>query len=317
MESKVVDMNKRLGKKENSILQKNNLNNTHSNNYGNVTYSSGTLIPDIDEGKFIDKERIIKFYIGSESGCHVDINDTIIYQNNQLKSPIEHKVVNNFHGLDYNISPKGVYSENVDVEYFGFSKMIKTFSTFFKTKNSLKVNNSTHPQDVSIEYIYTARNLIQSFSDFRNDSSYDNITLNYNLFTWHFKNENDNREPQKLKIEFYFDLGETFQNEKFNVSIPMEKIVLNKIYERVIPELGSNQHTIVKFTNSKEIILPFNESMQLDFVFPLYFENCKNYNLNFLVVFTGFMLIGFLAFVLYRIILIIFDDEKDDNFNGK
>lgn len=297
-----------------------------------------------EEPKIIDEERIIKFYIGSGSysRCNVDINDTVFYAREQFQNfepgrPIEHRAVplklNNQDNhlprdktqnidTEYNISPRGVYSEDVDIEYFGFSKIIRTFSTYFKFKQP---NNTTHsafsaPSQIALEYIYTARNLIQSFSDFRNDSSYDNLSLNYNLLTWHFKNENYNQQPQKLKIEFYFDLGESFVDEKYNVSIPMQKTVLNKIYNSSdsihSSDSASVSHSVVKFSNSKEIKLNFNETLQLDFIFPLYFENCKNYNLNFIVVITGFMLIGFLAFVLYRIILIIFEDEKEENFGS-
>jgi hypothetical protein len=252
----------------------------------------------LDEGKFIEKERIIKFYISQKSECHVEVNDTIIYENSKLRSPIEHVVIAENDKHNYKISPKGVYSGNVNIEYFGFSKGIKTFSTYFQKKENASL--------VNMEYIYDVRNLIKSFSDFRDEASYQNITYNYNLISWHFQNQNENKEDLKIKIEYYFDIGDKFMNEMTNFSIPMKKSNFT-----IASQDSQNLDYIVKFETENEIILHFNETLTQLVRFPLYFENCKNYKLNTFVVITGFIFIAFFFFVIWRTIIIIFYEEKE------
>ena len=65
----------------------------YSLNQKNFTTNTSRVEILPDEGKFIEKIRIIKFYINSKYGCNVDLNDTIIYENSQVKSPIDHIVL--------------------------------------------------------------------------------------------------------------------------------------------------------------------------------------------------------------------------------
>ena len=59
-----------------------------------------------------------------------------------------------------------------------------------------------------------------------------------------------------------------------------------------------------------EKILKYNETFELDLKFPLYFENCRNYKTNTLVMITGIILIVFLGSILYLAISLNFV-EKD------
>lgn len=257
-----------------------------------------------DEGKYIETKRILKFYISLDKGCHVDVNDTIEYESNSFKSPIEHIVTNDIENHGYKISPKGVYSDDMDVQYFGFSQSIKTFSTYFTNKTDAISKSPSTNNLTTLEYIYTAKNLIRSFSDFRDEASYENITYNYNMLSWYLRNENDNFEDVRIKLEYYFDIGSAFADETTNFTVPMKK----KVFQYA--SHGKNK-TIVKFSTLNDLVLKYNESLYAQAKLPLYFENCKNYQLNFLVLLTGFFFVAFFGFVAYRSIMIIFNN--DDN----
>ena len=226
----------------------------------------------------------------------MEVNDTIIYDNS-LNSPFEHSIIEPDEENYFKSSAKGVYSRDVNVEYFGYSSGIKTFSTYFtENKNYSKKN-------VTFEYIYEARNLLHSFSDFRNGASFQNLTYNYNAFSWQLKNENDNQESLKIKLYLYFDLGEAFYNETCNFTSPMEK-------SSFIIKDGNLAKRIVKYTSNNDIVLKYNQTFNFQVHFPLYFESCKNYKLNLIVAITGFILVGLLLFVIYRTICVIKEDES-------
>jgi hypothetical protein len=264
-----------------------------------------------------EEQKIIKFLISSQMECTVAINETIRYKIDPKKpiyNPILHVIGPDIgqKNSGVKIKPKGVYSNNLNIDYFGFSKHIRTFSTYVK-------NDSLSEKNPTIEYIYDAKNLIKSFSDFRDEASYENITYNFNMFSWNFINQNS--ENLNLKIELYFDLGERFIKEDTNFTLPFKKSVIHLLKSEVNNEISHNfsklydekasqfkiNRTIVKFEYEK--ILTVNETVSFDAKFPLYFENCKNFKLNHMVFIVGIFFICFFAFVIYMIGNLILTDE--------
>jgi len=201
------------------------------------------------------------------------------------------------------ISPEGVYSQNLNVDYFGFSKGINAFSTYFNTNK----NHTIGEPDSSMEFIYQANNLIHSFSDFRDDASYENIEYNFNSFKWSFRNSNQNQKNLIVKIILFFDLSDNFITEQFISSIPMNRTLIKTT------DFRNASKSIVKLSNQNEINLKFNETVDFLIKFPLYFENCKNYKLNFVIVMTGFLFLLFLVFVIFYTIILTLEHGKEED----
>lgn len=245
----------------------------------------------------------MKFYISLDKGCHVDVNDTIIYETSELTSPIEHVILNkNQEANGYKMKPKGVYSEDLEILYFGYIQNIKTFSTYFSTNHTnTKKNNS----ETKVEYIYEVKNFIKSFSDFTNNPEYDDIAYNYDLLSWNFKNQNANFENITLKLEYFFDVGNKFANEPTHFSLPMNKTVYTN------QDKKGNLKTIVKYETTNNFTLEFNKTFLAQAKVPLYFENCKNYKLNSLVFYTGVFFVLFFGFVAYWTAVLVMSEEKE------
>jgi hypothetical protein len=218
------------------------------------------------------------------------VNDIVKYYGNS-KIPIEHHIIQDHKG---GIIPKGVYSDDIEISYFGYSKEMKIFSTEF-------VNNNLN-RNFTIEYIYEAKGLLKSFSDFRTDASYGNITYNYNMLNWKFNNLNDNKHGQNLKIEILFDLGPDFSYEPTKFSFPFTKTHIH------IPHDNNSITNIVKFSSNK--ILHYNETLSLEAKFPLYFETCKYYNLNLMVFATKVVFICLFFFIIIVIVKLICSSIK-------
>jgi hypothetical protein len=229
----------------------------------------------------------------------VGVNDTVIYDS-PLNSPIEHVIENDNIGNKFSSSAIGVYSKDVDIDYYGHSSKIKTFSTYFTNPKGKSASTA------KFDYIYEARNLLHSYSDFRDGASYNNLTRNYNAMSWTIKNGNENKHSESLSFEIYFDLGLHFINETCLFNTNMTKSYLEKREENNLTK------TIVKYKSKSNMILKYNDSFILEVNFPLYFENCKNYRLNLLISITGFALIGLLILIIYRTICVIMQYEVED-----
>jgi hypothetical protein len=253
----------------------------------------------------VEKQRVLQFYISLENGCNVGVNDTVVYEN-PLDSPIEHVIENDNVGNMFSSSAKGVYSKDVDIDYYGHSSKIKTFSTYFSNPKDHKDSKGNSAATTRFEYIYEARNLIHSFSDFRDGASYNNLTRNYNAMSWMVKNENENKHSEVLAFEIYFDLGHHFVNETSFFNTNMSKSIIEVKGE------NNSTKTIVKYKSLKDLILNYNQTYILNLHFPLYFENCKNYRLNLLISITGYALIGLLVLIIYRTICVIAQHEVED-----
>ena len=82
-----------------------------------------------------------------------------------------------------------------------------------KSLNNTVGNSSPAPisfVDFSLEYIYDAKHLIHSVSDFRSTPDFNNITYNYDRFIWNLVNENSDKSEEIVKIQLFFDMEESF-----------------------------------------------------------------------------------------------------------
>lgn len=214
--------------------------------------------------------------------------------------------------------------------------------------------------DFNLEYIYDAKHLVHSVSDFRSTPDFNNITFNFDRFYWNLKNENFDKSDQLLKIEFFFDMEESFYNENIFLNLNFNKtiLILNQTergalentytkldtnlmtefstynYDPVTNTVSLNEkemtqsseldkmHYYVKNKHSKNKnellkimkveavkVLKYNESFQLEIRFPLYFENCRNYKTNTMIMVTGIVLMVFLGSILYLIVSLNFSDK--------
>lgn len=110
------------------------------------------------DGDYIGEERTVKFYISSNTECNILINDTIQYYGLFLQNPILHTLKGS---KIARITPVNVLSNDLNVDYYAYSKRVKTFSTYWESK--------LDKPSVSIQYMYSAKNIIESHSDFTND----------------------------------------------------------------------------------------------------------------------------------------------------
>jgi hypothetical protein len=253
-------------------------------------------------------ERILKFYISHTQECSVFINDTVKYHNINNINFVEHMIL---HNNAENIDPKGVYSDDVSVNFFAFNRKINVFSVYFNNdKPETKGKDS-----FLIEYDYDAINLIKSNIYSKEDSTFPNkkpthnsnstptITeksseklQNTNSFIWKILNQNFLKSKELLTIEVYFDLGKDFEHEDVEFSLNFQKSIID-----------SERKTIVKY-EWKGALDP-QEVLVMQVKFPLYFENCGNLSINLVIIFVGAVFIIFLIGMLYIILSTVFLDD--------
>ena len=318
------------------------------------------------------KDGIIYNFTINPSLKNINIEDKKINISTNQKSQ-KNKTIKN--------ESKKYYSKknNTNVNKSGINNTIKenktsiekkTFINLDVTKNKKIINiinsnntsiNSTYDTkkliDFNLEFIYDAKHLIHSVSDFRSTPDFNNITYNYDRFFWILKNENYDKSDETVKFEFFFDMEESFFTEDIHLNLNFTKSIFlinqteRKIFEnsytkidsKIIVEysnysyIGGSVFLMEKIMNSSpdldklqyyynnnkkksdlvklmkieaEKILKYNETFELDLKFPLYFENCRNYKTNTLVMITGIILIVFLGSILYLAISLNFV-EKD------
>lgn len=228
-----------------------------------------------------------------------------------------------------------------------------------KYSNKSGIIKQTKFLDVNLEYIYDAKHLIHSVSDFRNTPDFNNISYNYDIFTWHLVNENYDKSDEAVTIELFFDMEESFYNENIFMNLNftktifllnqternklensytkldtkiviensnytfadgsiylMEKIMnsspdLDKLEYYVRNKKSNNKNDLIKIMKIQaHKILKYNETFQLEVKFPLYFENCRNYKTNTMIMLTGIILMVFLGSILYLIVSLNFSDKQ-------
>jgi hypothetical protein len=305
---------------ENRKEKKTDLNDKKDNHIIKNRVEEGSLITSVSTGtssshikniagEYISTNRIIQLYVSQVQECSIFINDTVTYENLNNVNFIEHMIL---HNNAENIDPKGVYSDNMVINFFAFNKKLNIFSVYFDNKNIQKTDNSVSL--FNIEYDYDANNLIKSnfveqkesellsYKNSYNNTSAINSTnntsipissANFNSFIWKILNQNFLKYKENVTIEIYFELGKEFQNEDVEFSLNFTKTII-----------GNEKKSIVKY-EWKGTIDP-QEVIVLQAKFPLYFENCGNISVNLVMIFIGSIFIIFLIGMLYIILSTVF-----------
>jgi len=209
------------------------------------------------------------------------------------------------HNNAESIDPKGVYSDDININFFAFNRKLNIFSVYFDQKktseNSLSnINEKNIDSNFKIEFNYNALNLIKTIIT---ENKNENSTLveaenskNYNSFIWKILNQNFIKHKENVVIELYFDLGKNFQHEDVEFSLKFVKSILEE-----------NKKQIVKFR--WEGVIEPQEVIILQAKFPLYFDSCGNISINLVMIFIGSIFIIFLIGMLYIILSTVFSGE--------
>lgn len=278
-------------------------------------------------GEYISSNRVLKFYISHVQECSIFVNDTVMYENINNVNFVEHMIL---HNNAENIDPKGVYSEDVNINFFAFNRKLNIFSVYFEPKpnkdqhaipgvvgvlaNNTNILNNRNifsnsfkkNSNFSIEYDYDALNIIKS--NFNKEKENYNSTLypdkesqsnpgnSFNSFIWKILNQNFMKVKENITLELYFDLGKEFEQEDVEFSLNFTKSIMT-----------DNKKSIVKYQwhgtiDPQEVIV-------LQAKFPLYFEHCGNLSINLVMIFVGAVFIVFLIGMLYIILSTVFTED--------
>jgi len=357
-------------------------NNFNFNGFENVIFldSKENLIKEEPSDKILDYNY--KVHLKDKEIINNDNNKK--HEKNHLKKSIQYNS-NNEKNLKLNINKnnKKISINDKDLST-NEKKNINEITNSFTSKTQYKYENSDNSNanlsqffnltkqdsqntpndqkfvDFSLEYIYDAKHLIHSISDFRSTPDFNNITYNYDRIIWNLINENYDKSDEIVKIQLFFDMEESFYSENIFMNLNFTKSIflLNETEKRAIensytkidsniiletanysytdgsvylmekkmnssPDLDKIQY-YVKNKNSKnnkndlikimkieaEKILKYNETFQLEVKFPLYFENCRNYKTNTMIMITGIVLMVFLGSMLYLIVSLNFSDKN-------
>lgn len=102
-------------------------------------------------GDYLSVERNIKFYIEKSQECSVYINDFVRYEKLSNINFVEHMVL---HNNGESVEPKGVFSKDVDINFYAFNKKLNIFSVYFE--------NPKDNTNFTIEFDYVGKNLLKS-----------------------------------------------------------------------------------------------------------------------------------------------------------
>lgn len=264
---------------------KGNLKEQIKNNNNTITISS--FIPEIYQFKEESKRgrnrlyaadyyssiRNISLYISKENECTILVNDTITYNAITPSTFVEHMLLHN--NAD-SIDPKGVYSEDIQINFFTFNKKLNVFETYFTNKHNLS--------SFQINYEYEANNLIKRNIVKHNTT---NSTESYNSFIWKMVNQNYMKQNETFHIEIEFDLGKDFLNETVEFSMNFTKEIDTR--RKVVKYIWEGD------TSAQDVIIVKSK-------FPLYFKKCKTLKLNVGMIIVGSVFIMFLIGMLYFIV---------------
>jgi hypothetical protein len=291
------------------VMKNGNLKLIHGHGHEGHSHKRGEDGVRIFAGEYMSTSRHIKFFISKTQECSVFINDTVMYENINNINFVEHMIL---HNNAENIDPKGVYSENVNINFFAFNRKLNIFSVYFDNN---KIENKGK-NNFTIEFDYDAINLIKTMAnkdkDEDSNSNHHKITNNkttlpsfrshqsqsnsYNNFIWKILNQNFLKNKEMINIEIFFDLGKDFEHEDVEFSLNFTKSIIDE-----------EKKSIVKY-EWKGMIEP-QEVLVLQAKFPLYFEHCGNLNINLVMIFVGSIFIIFLIGMLYIILSTVFLDE--------
>jgi hypothetical protein len=237
----------------------------------------------IYSGEYVSLDRVVKFYISHE--CTVNINDTVHYNIVNPVNFVEHMILHN--NAD-SIDAKGVFSEDIAINFFAFNKKLNIFSVYFDPP---KKTNFT------LEYDYDAVNLIRSNIESTHDGfDISNNHTSSNIFVWKFVNQNFIKMKENITVEIYFDIGKEFTHEDVEFSLNFTKSIVER-----------NKRMVVKYVWNGQ--LSPQEVIVLQAKFPLYFENCGTLSVNWIMIGIGSVFIVFLIGMLYMIISSVFLED--------
>lgn len=220
--------------------------------------------------------RNISFYISKSNECSVRVNDTVSYSLLAQTNLVEHMLL---HNNAESIEPRGVYSDNLQINFFTFNKKLNIFEVYYANpKNNI---------NYSINYEYDANNLIKRNIVVNQMNDTNNETKSYNSFIWKMVNQNYMRQNETFHIEVEFDLGKRFIDEKVEFSLNFTKIVDEK--------RSKVKYIWDGIVDSQDVVV-------LKVKFPLYFSKCKALKLNFGMILIGSIFIMFLIGMLYFIV---------------
>jgi hypothetical protein len=245
-------------------------------------------------GEYASTNRVLKFYISHTQECSLFINDTVSYENFNNVNFVEHMILHNNAEV---IDAKGVYSDDVNINFFLFNKKLNIFSVYFEPFKSKLTSNSDQIKNFTIEYDYDAINIIKSnFIKEAENSNLENSTYHYNSFIWKILNQNFLKSKENVTIEIYFDLGKDFEHEDVEFSMNFTKSIFQ-----------GDSKNIVKYVWQGKI--EPQEVVVLQVKFPLYFEHCGNLSINLVMIFVGSVFIVFLIGMLYIILSTVFSED--------
>lgn len=223
--------------------------------------------------------RNISFYISKSNECSVRVNDTVTYNLLTQTNLVEHMLL---HNNAESIEPRGVYSDNLQINFFTFNKKLNIFEAYYANPK----NNTKY----AINYEYDANNLIKRniVVNQTNDTNNNlNETKSYNSFIWKMVNQNYMKQNETFHIEIEFDLGKRFIDEKIEFSLNFTKVVDEK--------RAKVKYIWDGIVDSQDVVV-------LKVKFPLYFSKCKALKLNFGMILIGSIFIMFLIGMLYFIV---------------
>jgi len=255
------------------------------------TADAMTSLGETENEEIVVKEREIKIYISRDTDCNIKIQEKIFYEQHAYNSNfLEHLILNS--NFDY-INVENVLSNDVQLQFFAFNRKINLFSVFYENFKNLT--------QYLIDYQYTAVNLIKSHKT-RNPTEKD-FEDSYNYIVWKLFNENVGKIKQKFKMQFYFDLEKSFQNEDVRFIHNNTRLEFTKNIENISKD-EQKAHNNPRQTVMYEYngFLESGEVFVIDVKFPLYFENCHLVTINIPVIIAGSIFIIFLIFVLYIIL---------------
>jgi hypothetical protein len=245
---------------------------------------------------FSTLKRDLKFYVSKTTKCDVQVTDTVLFRKETDTNFIEHWIL---HNNVEDIDPKGVTSNDINIRYFTFNRKMNAFAVYFNFDE-----NHVNKQEFTITFQYEAVNLIKSYNNFpeggdndafflenkSNVNSGNIINYNYNTFLWKLYNKNfPSVGNEYISIEIIFDLGNDFS--KYTIYSTYPEFNFKKIVEKV------EELTTIKYLwNGK---LDSQEVVVMEVKFPLYFENCKYFSVNFFMVVIGSIFIVFVILMLY------------------
>jgi hypothetical protein len=231
--------------------------------------------------------RTTKFYFSLSNECNSLINDTIIYKqsNRSELDYIEHLLLNN--NVE-SIEPKGVFSQDLNVDLFIYNRKFNLFTVF--------LNKTGKTEGYSLEYVYSANNMIKSRASSNNP---ENLS---NTFTWKFYNDNFESVNQKVTIEFNFNVDRLFEKEKVLFSHNSKQVD----YSKHIVADKNKRRVVYKWTGE----IKSNEILIVDGTFPHYFEQCGNIALDLVMIIVGSIFILLMIIILYIVLSQIFKMDE-------